>query len=68
MWTDDVSESKVVCCMGFHHVEITSQECVGKLLARSDWDQMFSLANIFTSVVAASISDGKHVKHTRYAY
>ena len=38
----EVGDSRMVCFMGFLHVEITSQECVGKLLAGSGWGRMFS--------------------------
>jgi len=58
----------MVCFLGFLHVEMTSQECGGKLLAGSGWDRMFSLANVFTTGVAASLLGGKHVMYTRYAY
>ena len=68
LFPDEVGESKMVCFMGFLHVEMASQECGGKLLSGSGWERMFSLANIFTSGVAASLLSGKHVKRTRYAY
>ena len=58
----------MVCFMGFLHIEMTSQDCGGKLLAGSDWDSMFSLAKIFTTGIASSLLAGKHVKRTRYAY
>ncbi|XP_076158119.1 uncharacterized protein LOC143140875 [Alosa pseudoharengus] len=65
---DEVGESKMVCFMGFLHIEMMSQECGGKLLAGSGWDRMFALAKIFNTGVAASLLSGKHVKRTRYAY
>ena len=34
---DEVGESKVVCLMGFLHIEMISQECGGNLLAGSGW-------------------------------
>ena len=58
----------MVCFMGFLHIEMTSQDCGGKLLAGSGWDSMFSLAKIFTTGIASSLLAGKHVKCTRYAY
>ena len=67
-YPDEIGESKMVCFMRFLHIEMTSQECGGKLLARSGWDWMFSLTNVFTTGVAASLLCGKHVKHTWYAY
>ena len=45
-----------------------SQDCGGKLLTRSGWDRMFSLAEIFTTGIATYLLAGKHVKRTRYAY
>ena len=65
---DEVIESKMVCFMGFLHVEMTSQDCGGKLVARSGWDWMFSLANVSTTGVVGSLLGGKHVKHKWYAY
>ncbi|KAF4094513.1 hypothetical protein G5714_024591 [Onychostoma macrolepis] len=59
---DEVGESKIVCFMGFLHIEMMSQECGGKLLAGSGWDRMFALAKIFNTGVAASLLSGKHVK------
>ena len=67
-YPDEVGESKMVCFMGFLRIEMKSQECGGKLLDGSSWDQMFSLANVFTTGVAASLLGGKHVKRTWYAY
>ena len=67
-YPDEVGESKMVCFMGFLHVEIVSQECGGNLLAGSWWDLMFFQAKDFTSGVTVSILGGKHVKRTRYAY
>ena len=69
-YPDEVGESKMLCFMGmgFLHIGMTSQECGGKLLAGSGWDWMFSLANVFTTGVAASLLGGKHVKRTWYAY
>ena len=54
--------------MGLLHIEMTSQECGGKLLAGSGWERMFSIANVFTPGVATFLLDGKHVRRTRYAY
>ena len=54
--------------MGFLHVEMTSQECGGKLLDGSGWDRMFTKANVFTTGVAASLLGSKHIKRTWYAY
>ena len=67
-FTDEVGEAKMVSMMGFLHVEMAAQECGGKLLAGSGWDNMFSQSKIFNSGVAASLLGGKHVKRTRYAY
>ena len=64
----EVGESKMVCFMGILHIEMTSQDCGGKLLTESGLDQMFSLAGIFTSGITTSLLAGMHVKHTRYAY
>lgn len=41
-YKDEVGETKMVCFMGFLHVEMVSQECGGNLLAGSGWDRMFS--------------------------
>ena len=38
------------------------------LLAGSGWETVFVLADVFTSGVASSLLNGKHVKRTRYAY
>ncbi|KAL8625684.1 hypothetical protein ACOMHN_043959 [Nucella lapillus] len=67
-YSDEVGEKHIVCMIGFLHVEMASQECGGKLLAASGWERMFSMANIFSSGVTASLLGGKHVKRTRYAY
>ena len=67
-YPDEVGESKMVCFMGFLHVEMVSQDCGGNLLAGSGWDRMFFQAKVFTSGVTVSILGGKHVKRTRYAY
>ena len=67
-YPNEVSESKMVCFMDFLHIEMTSQDCGGKLLTGSGWDRMFSLAGIFTTGIATSLLAGKHVKRTRYAY
>ena len=67
-YPDEVGETKMVCLMGFLHIEMASQECGGKLLAGSGWERMFSLAKVFTPGVAASLLGGKHVKRTRYSY
>ena len=48
-YQEEVGESKMVCFIGFLHIEMTSQDCGGKLLAGSGWDSMFSLAKIFTT-------------------
>ena len=64
---DEVGESTMVCFMGFLHIEMASQQCVGKLLAGSGWERMFSLAKGFTPGVAASLFGGSHVKRTRYS-
>ena len=37
---DEVGESKMVCFMGFLHIEMASQQCGGKLLAGSSWERM----------------------------
>ncbi|KAL8589292.1 hypothetical protein ACOMHN_039935 [Nucella lapillus] len=58
----------MVSFMGLLHVEMTAQECGGKLLAGSGWDRMFCLSKIYETGVAASLLGGKHVKRTRHAY
>lgn len=68
MYPNEVGESKMVCLIGFLHVEMTLQDCGGKLLAGSGWERMFSMAKIFTTGVASSLLAGKHIKRTRYAY
>lgn len=68
LFPEEVGESKMVCFIGFLHIEMASQECGGKLLAGSGWERMFHHAKIFTSGVAASLLGGKHIKRTRYAY
>ena len=67
-YPNEVDESKMVCFVGFLHIEMTSQDCDGKLLTGSAWDRMFSLTGIFTTGIATSLLAGKHVKRTRYAY
>ena len=67
-YPNEVAESKMVCFMCFLLIEMTSQDCGGKLLSGSGWDRMFSLAGIFTTGIATSLLAGKHVKRTRYAY
>ena len=67
-YPNEVGKSKMVCFMKFLHIEMTSQDCDGKLLTGSDWDRMFSLAGIFTTSIATSLLAGTHVKRTRYAY
>ena len=37
---DEVGETKMVCFMGFLHIEMASQQCGGKLLAGSSWERM----------------------------
>ena len=64
---DEVGESKLVCFMGFLHIEMTSQQCGRKLLAGSGWERKFSLAKVFIPGVAASLFGGSHVKRTRYS-
>ena len=68
VYPDEVGETRMVSFMGLLHIEMTSQECGGKLLAGSGWERMFSIANIFTPGVGSSLLGGKHVKRTRYAY
>ncbi|KAK2159307.1 hypothetical protein NP493_1729g00032 [Ridgeia piscesae] len=58
----------MVCFMGFLHIEVTFQYCIGKLLTGSGCDRIFSLAGIFTTGIATSLLAGRHVKRTRYAY
>ena len=52
VYPDEVGETKMVSLMGLLHIEMTSQECGGRLLAGSGWERMFSIANIFTPGVA----------------
>ena len=61
---DEVGESKMVCFMGFPHIEMASQKCGGKLLAGSGLERLFSLAKVFTPTLLG----GSHVKRTRYSY
>lgn len=68
VYPNEVGEDKMVSFMGLLHVEMTAEECGGKLLAGSGWDRMFFLARIFETGVAASLLGGKNVKRTRYAY
>ena len=53
-YPDEVGESKIVCIMGFLHIEVAIQECEGKLLAGTRWERIFILADIFTPGVANS--------------
>lgn len=69
VYPDEVGESKLVCFMGMLqllHVEMASQECVGKLLAGSGWDRMFSIAKVFTSGIAASLLGGKQIRPEKW--
>ncbi|KAL8591565.1 hypothetical protein ACOMHN_055532 [Nucella lapillus] len=68
VFPEEVGEQKMVSFMGFLRVEMTAQECGGKLLAGSGWDRMFCLSKIYETGVAASLLGGKHVKRTRHAY
>ncbi|KAL8588046.1 hypothetical protein ACOMHN_061212 [Nucella lapillus] len=68
VFPEEVGEQNMVSFMGLLHVEMTAQECGGKLLAGSGWDRMFCLSKIYETGVAASLLGGKHVKHTRHAY
>jgi len=61
VYHDEVSELKMMSFMGLLHIEMTSQECGGRLLAGSGWERMFSIADVFTPGVAASLLGGKHV-------
>ena len=65
---DEVGESKMVCFMGFLHIEMASQQCGGKLLAGSGWERMFSLVKVFTPGVAAALLGASYVKRARYSY
>ena len=65
---DEVSESKMVCFMGFLHIEMASRQCGGKLSAGSGWERMFSLAKVFSPGVVVSLLGGSHVKRTWYSY
>lgn len=65
---DEIGEEKMVCMMGFLHVEMCCQEAGGKLMGGSGWERMFVLADIFKPGVASSLLGGKHVKRTRTPY
>ena len=65
---DNVGFTKIVCIMGFLHLEMCNQECGGKLMGGSGWVEIFSIAGIFTPGVCNSLLGGKHVKRTRYTY
>ena len=64
----EVGEEKMVCMLGFLHLEMCAQEAGGKLLGGSGWDKLFVLSKIHTSGVAASLLAGKNIKRTRHAY
>ena len=65
---DEVGFTKIVCIMGFLHLEMCNQECGRKLMGDSGWVEIFSIAGIFTPGVCNSLLGGKHVRRTRYAY
>ena len=67
-YPEEVGESKVVCFMGFLHIEMAALQCGGKLLGGSGWERMFNLSNIFPPGVASSLVGSSDVKRARYAY
>ena len=46
VYPGEVGETEMVSFMGLLHIEMTSHECGGRLLAGSVWERMFSIANI----------------------
>ena len=68
LYPDEVGYAKIVCIMGFLHLEMCNQECGGKLMGGSGWEEIFSIAGVFTPGVCSSFLGGKHVKRTWYAY
>ena len=64
----EVGEDKIVCMMGFLHLEMCAQEAGGKLLGGSGWERMFVLSKIHKTGVAVSLLGGHKVKKTRQAY
>ena len=67
-YPDEVGESKLVVFQGMLHLEMAVQECGGKLMGGSGWEEMFLEAGIFQSGVCNSLTGGKHVKRTRSSY
>jgi hypothetical protein len=65
---EEVGEQKIVCILGFLHIEMAAYECAGKLLAASGWDRMFALSRIHTSGTALSLLGSKDIKRTRHAH
>ena len=68
LFPEEVGEDKMVCMIGFLHLEMCLQEVGGKILGGSGWERMFSLSKIHTPGVAASLLGGHKVKKTRQAY
>ena len=68
LFPDEVGEDKMVCMLGFLHLEMCAQEAGGKLLAGSGWERMFVQSKIHTAGVAISLLGGHKVKKTRQAY
>ena len=68
MYPDEVGETKIVSFIGLLHMEMCDQECGGKLMGGSGWEDIFSISGVFTPGVCNSLLGGKHVKRTRYSY
>jgi hypothetical protein len=65
---EEVGEGKMVCMLGFLHIEMAAYECVGKILSGSGWDRMFAKSGVHTSGVALSLLGSKDIKRTRRAH
>ena len=68
LFKEEVGEDKMVCMIGFLHLEMNTQEALGKVLGGSGWERMFVSAKIHTAGVAVSLLGGHKVKETRQAY
>ena len=68
LFEEEVGEEKMVCMLGFLHLEMCTQEVAGKLIGGSGWERMFVLAKTHPPGVAASLLGGHKVKRTRHAY
>ena len=66
LFSEEIGTEKIVTFMGLIHMCV--QECGGKLLGGSGWEDLFNVAGVFTSGVCMSLLGGRHVKRTREAY